>query len=543
MSLFDKLKREKLLSTSLMVFTLSIGILIGTLINTGVNAAKGQAVAADATPLVIPAATKLPNEFTELAKKVDPTVVNITSDFTPKGSARAGKRRAPVEDDEEEGGGGSQDPNDLFRRFFGGNSPFGGGAPRQQMPRGEATGSGFIVDKNGYIITNNHVIDKAETIKVKINGDKVEHKAKVIGVDWESDLAVLKIDAGRPLTAIKIGNSEGVQVGDWAVAIGSPFGLAATVTAGIVSATGRDIAGAEQFQRFIQTDAAINPGNSGGPLLNIKGEVIGINTAIATKSGGYEGIGFALPVNTMVRVYNSIIQNGRVLRGSIGIAWDKVDKPELLRAAGLSGGVVISNITKGGPAEKAGMKVEDIIIALNGKPIKDGDELLARVSETTVGSSTTITVDREGKKLDLKVKVEDRDEVFKDDPRWARRRKDTEVETKVEGTPAKFGIKIREVSEAERTDMKLEDKRGVTITEVLPGSFAEEIGLQDKDVIVSINRQPVYTPDDVRKLQGNLKPGGAVAFRVMRAIHGGAGNKRSAVWQSVYAAGTLPAGQ
>jgi len=541
MSFFDKLKHEKLLSTSLMVFTLAIGILIGTLINTGVNAAKGQAVAPDATPLTIPSPTKLSNEFTELAKRVEPSVVNITSDYTPKSSAKGGKRRAQQEEDEEEGG--STDPNELFRRFFGGGG--GGGAiPRQQQPRGEATGSGFIVDKNGYIITNNHVIDKAETIKVKLNGDKAEFKAKVIGVDWESDLAILKIDAGRPLPAVKISNSEGVQVGDWAVAIGSPFGLAATVTAGIISATGRDIAGAEQFQRFIQTDAAINPGNSGGPLLNIKGEVIGVNTAIATQSGGYQGIGFALPVNTAVRVYNSVIQNGRVLRGSIGIGWDKVDKPELLKAAGLSGGVVISNVTKGGPAEKAGMKVEDIIIAMNGKSIKDGDELLTRVSETPVGSTTTITVDREGKKVDLKVKVEDRDEVFKDDPRWARRRKETEVETKVEGTPAKFGIKIREVSEAERETMKLDDKRGVTITYVEQGSFAEEIGLQEKDVIVSINRQPVYSADDVRKLQGNLKPGGAVAFRVMRPIATpGTGGKRSVQWQSFFAAGTLPAGQ
>ena len=540
MNFIDKLKREKLLSTSLMVFTLSIGILIGTLVNTGVNAAKGQAVAPDATPLVIPAAAKLPNEFTEIAKKADPSVVNITSDYTQKGAAKAGKRRAPVAEEEEEGG--SVDPNEFFRRYFGGNSPFGGGSPRQQAPRGEATGSGFIVDKNGYIITNNHVIDKAETIKVKMNGDKSEYKAKVIGVDWESDLAILKIDAGKPLPAIKIGNSEGVQVGDWAVAIGSPFGLAATVTAGIVSATGRDIAGAEQFQRFIQTDAAINPGNSGGPLLNIKGEVIGVNTAIATQSGGYQGIGFALPVNTAVRVYNSVIQNGRVMRGSIGIGWDRVDKPELLKAAGLSGGVLVSNITKGGPAEKAGMKVEDIIVAMNGKPIKDGEDLLSRVSESPVGASSTITVDREGKKLDLNVKVEDRDVVFKDEPRWANRRKETEVETKVEGTPAKFGIKIREVSDAERQEMKLDDKRGVTITYVEPGSFAEEIELHEKDVIVSINRQPVVSPDDVRRLQGNLKPGGAVAFRVMRPIPaGGIGGKRAVQWQSIYVAGTLPA--
>lgn len=542
MRFFDKLKRQKLLSASLMIFTLLIGILIGTLTNTRVNAAKGQAVAPDATPLVTPAATMLSNDFTEIAKKVDPSVVHITIDYTQKASARAGKRRAAVEEDEEEGGG--TDPNDFLRRYFGGNSPFGNGAPRQQIPRGEATGSGFIVDKNGYIITNNHVIDKAETIKVKLHGDKTEFKAKVIGVDWESDLAILKINAGKPLPPVKIGNSEGVQVGDWAVAIGSPFGLAASVTAGIVSATGRNIAGAEQFQRFIQTDAAINPGNSGGPLLNIKGELIGVNTAIATQSGGYQGIGFALPVNTAVRVYNSIIQNGRVLRGSIGISWEPVDKPELLKAAGLSGGVVISNITKGGPAEKAGLKVEDIIVAMNGKPIKDGDELLAGVSETQVGTSTTISVDREGKKLDLKVKVEDREEVFKDEPRFARRRKEADVETKVEGAPAKFGIKIRETSEEERKEMKQEDKRGVAVSFVEPGSFAEEIGIQDKDVIVSINRVPVYSPDDIRKLQGNLKPGGAVAFRVMRPITiPGQAGKRATTWSSFFAAGTLPAGQ
>ena len=188
------------------------------------------------------------------------------------------------------------------------------GLRRERFRRARSSGRhriGFIVDKNGYILTNNHVIEKADAIKVKIPNDQDEYRAKLIGYDLETDLAVIKIDTKKPLTPARVGNSDAVQVGDWAIAIGSPFGLEATVTAGIVSATGRDIEGAQQFQRFIQTDAAINPGNSGGPLLNISGEVIGINTAIATQSGGYQGVGFALPVNTAAAVYNSIIRSGK----------------------------------------------------------------------------------------------------------------------------------------------------------------------------------------------------------------------------------------
>ena len=215
---------------------------------------------------------------------------------------------APDEEDEDEG-------SDLLRRFFGNRAPEGALPPRAF--KRSATGSGFIVDKNGYILTNNHVIEKADTIKVKIPNDQDEYRAKLIGYDLETDLAVIKIEAHKPLAPARVGNSDAVQVGDWAIAIGSPFGLEATVTAGIVSATGRDIDGAQQFQRFIQTDAAINPGNSGGPLLNINGEVIGINTAIATQSGGYQGVGFALPVNTAAAVYNSIIRSGKMSRGSL----------------------------------------------------------------------------------------------------------------------------------------------------------------------------------------------------------------------------------
>jgi len=533
---YQNLKQQKLLSLTLLVFTLSVGILIGTLVSGSVSAAKGQAVAPDATPLAIPPASASPNEFTKLAKLVEPSVVNITSEVTSK--APTARRRVAPGDEEEEGGG---DEMEMFRRFFGRQGQPGGQPNGRPRPR-EATGSGFIVDKAGYIVTNFHVVEKADSIKVKISGDEKDYKAKVIGTDWESDIAVIRIDAGRPLPALKIGNSDAVQVGDWAVAIGSPFGLAATVTAGIISATGRDLPNAEQFQRFIQTDAAINPGNSGGPLVNIHGEVIGINTAIATQSGGYQGIGFALPVNQMAKVYNSIIQYGRAKRGSIGISWEKHQKSEVLKAAGVANGVFVTLVTPKGPAEKAGLRAEDVIVAINGENIKNGDELVAIVAETPVDNSVKITVDRGGKKLNFNVLVQDRVEVFKDDERFARHRDDVEIPAaKMEGSPAKFGISIRSMSAQEKEILKLGDERGIYVTRVEENSFAAEIGIQDKDVIISVNRQPVTSLDDLRKAQANLKPGDAVAFRVMRPLPAPANRKATeVVFQTFFAAGTLP---
>lgn len=534
---YQNLKQQKLLSLTLLVFTLSVGILIGSLASGSVSAAKGQAVAPDATPLVIPAATSTPNEFTKLAKMVEPSVVNITSEVTAK--ATSSRRRVTPGDEEEEGGG---DEMEMFRRFFGRQGQPGAQPNQKPRPR-EATGSGFIVDKNGYIVTNFHVVEKADTVKVKLSGDDKEYKAKIIGTDWESDIAVIRIDAGRPLPALKIGNSDAVQVGDWAVAIGSPFGLAATVTAGIISATGRDLPSAEQFQRFLQTDAAINPGNSGGPLLNIHGEIIGVNTAIATQSGGYQGIGFALPANQMAKVYNSIIQYGRAKRGSIGISWKKYEKSEVLKAAGIAQGVLVDTITPKGPAEKAGVRAEDVIVAINGKPIKNGDDLVAVVSETPVDTHVKLTVDRSGKHMDFSVLVQDRNDVFKDDERFARHRDDIDMPTarQQEGSPAKFGISIRSMSPEEKVDLRLGDERGIYVTRVEENSFAAEIGIQEKDVIISVNRQPVTSLDDLRKAQANLKPGDAVAFRVKRPLPAAAKRKSTDdPYQTFFAAGTLP---
>ena len=534
MIFLQKMRQQKLLSLTLLLVTLGIGIVIGTLVNTGVHAARSQAVAPDATPLTVPNAVQLGNEFTKLAKKLEPSVVYITADYTPKQVASPRKRNQPQDEDDKDS---NDDGMDLFRHFFR-NGPFGND-PSPRAFKQEQSGTGFIVDKNGYIITNNHVVSKVDRIKVKLHtDDPTEYRARIIGTDPETDLAVIKIDPRSNLAPVTIGNSDAVQVGDWAVAIGSPFGLEASVTAGIVSALGRDI-GALQLQRFIQTDAAINPGNSGGPLLNIRGEVIGVNTMIATQSGGYQGIGFALPMNMVARVYNDIIHEGKVVRGSIGIEWDKSNKPELLRALGANQGVLVNRVQKGGPADKAGIKEDDIIVGLNGRNVKDGEDLVSRVSELPVGSQASVAVDRNGKRMDFKINIMDRAEVFKDHPQFANLKQPDEEPSKAEGTQAKFGMKIRTLTDADRETMGLQGKSGVVVMSIDPGSFAEDIGILEKDVILSINRQSVASVEDVRKIQAALKSGDAVAFRITRSNQL-ASRGRNTQWTSFFVSGTLP---
>jgi serine protease Do len=533
MFLFEKMRRQKLLSMILILATLAIGIVLGTFVSGGVHAARTQSVAPDATPLVIPNAVQLGNEFTKLAKTLEPSVVYITADYTPKITEANPHRKPRAQGDEDSGDEGL----DLFRKFFK-NGPFGNDAPQRSF-RQEQSGTGFIVDKNGYIITNHHVVNRVDRIKVKLHGDATDYRARVIGYDGETDLAVIKIDAKSVLVPVTVGNSDAVQVGDWAVAIGSPFGLEASVTAGIVSALGRDIGGALRLQRFIQTDAAINPGNSGGPLLNIRGEVVGVNTMIATQSGGYQGIGFALPINMVARVYNDIIKNGKVTRGSIGVTWNKANKPDLLRALGTKQGVMVESVKKGGPAERAGIKDEDIIVALNGRPVKDGDDLVDHIAETPIGTPVTVSVDRNGKRMDFKVTIEDRAEVFKEET--SALREPEQEPGKIEAAQGKFGMKIKALTDAEREALDLKDKHGVQVVSVDAGSFVEDIGIQEKDVIVSINRQPVASVEDVKRIQATLKPGDAVAFRVMRANPGPGRNGRGATWTSFFASGTLTA--
>ncbi len=532
------MKRQKLLSFFLLFFTLTVGIIIGTLLNTSVKADRQTAPpgAPDATPLTIPQAVPIANDFTRLTKRVEPSVVYIESDYLAKPGKSMRRRNDNDGAEEDDNGDGADnprkgDPSDMFRRFFGQKEP--------RSFRMEGSGTGFIVDRNGYIITNHHVVDKADRIKVKLPGEELDYRARVIGFDTETDLAVLKIDTKQHLIPVQIGNSDSVQVGDWVIAIGSPFGLQATVTAGIVSAerTPRDLPGANQFQNFLQTDAAINPGNSGGPLLNVRGEVIGVNTMIATHSGSYEGIGFALPSNMAVKVYNDIIRSGRVVRGSIGIKWTRgTNDSDTLRAFGLDHGVLIESVSASGPAGKAGLKADDVVIAMDDKPVRDGEELVTKVADLPIGSSALVTVDRNGKKIDYKVTIEERAKVWENEPKVVENRP-IAPETPKHLAPAKFGITIMRLSPKERKDLEIEEKDGVKVTSVDPGSFADDIGMVEGDAILSINRQPVASPDDVMKLQATLKPGQPVAIRVARGLNG---SMRRGAPQKYYLSGRLP---
>jgi serine protease Do len=547
MKLFDKMRQEKLLSITLMIFTLSVGILIGTLFNTQVHAARSQAVAPDATPLTLPKATEAPNEFTKIAKTLEPSVVYIEVTLKQE-SARNSRRGSQQQQDD-----GDDDGSDLFRKFFGQGSPFGGDGQGQAGPpqalKREASGSGFIVDRNGYIVTNNHVVENADRITVKLQGDPTEYRAKVIGADYETDLAVIKIDAHRALPAVTIGNSDGVQVGDWAVAIGSPFTLEESVTLGIVSALGRgqdQILEARSFQHFIQTDAAINPGNSGGPLVNIRGEVIGVNTMIATSRGGSEGVGFALPSNMVARVYNDIIRDGRVSRSAIGVSFSRMSNPVTLKGLGLDHGIIVQGVTKGGPSDRAGVKNDDIILAIDGKPVKDSDDLMSRVSDTPVGETLDLTIDRDGKKVDAKVVTADRVELNKDRPDIVGEYIAPAGSAEPATSNVKFGILLREASADERA--LTPNKRGVVVSQVEQGSFAEDISLEKGDIITEINRKPVNTRDDVAGIAQALKPGDAVTFHVLRPAQVSARATRNRPSngngggdpESLFLAGTLP---
>jgi serine protease Do len=381
-------RQRKFLVTLMVVATLGIGIVIGTLVSGRVQALPQLREVSSPAPLAVPSPAQLSSTFALIAEQVEPAVVNIST--TQVIERRQGQRRRAPD--------GQQDPfQDFFDRFFDFQEPPGPTAER-------SLGSGVIVDPDGYILTNEHVIDQATKIQVKLHDDPVNYSARVIGKDDETDLAVIKIDAKRPLPVAKLGNSDGVKVGEWVLAFGSPFGLEATVTAGIVSAKDRSGVG-RQFQRFIQTDAAINPGNSGGPLVNMAGDVIGINTAIVTQSRGFDGVGFAMPSTTAINVYNQLVKAGKVTRGSIGISFqeDRSANPVLLQELGAPYGIVVEEVRPGSPADKAGLKEGDIIVSVEGITIDGGHPLDAVLSQFAPGKTVTLEILRDGQHRTLQL--------------------------------------------------------------------------------------------------------------------------------------------
>ena len=527
-SLLERLRTRRLASTFVLLATLSAAIVAGSFAAHGVRGQEKQTDSADATPLKVVNSEVPPNEFVRIARQVGPAVVNINTQTLPKQSANKGRRNfhgrvQPMPqnpdddqgDDQQQGQGNFQD---FFNRFFGGQMP------DQEGDNGvgvqESLGSGFIVDPKGYIITNNHVVEKADKIYVKLSTDPdtqdLGRLARVIGTDKATDLAVIKIDTSTPLPTVKLGNSDTAQVGDWVEAIGSPFALSQTVTAGIISAKHRTIdQGAPgQFQHFIQTDAAINPGNSGGPLLNMNGEVIGVNTAIFTQSAGYQGIGFAMPSNTVVEVYNDLISpSHKVTRGSIGIEFREGLSGAVNRVYGFKNGVLVQKIHSGGPADKAGIKVGDIITSIDGRSIKDGDDLVNEIASRRPGSTIRMGYLRDGKQADTTVTIGDRDKVFAD---LGGAITEKDQDEKSDAGEAKLGMVVREVSPS--TAAKLHAP-GVLIQSVRSGSFADLQGLEPGLVIMRINKQPTGTKDQFDAVVGKLKIGDDVVFEVIDPRH------------------------
>src|ERR1700761_6504582 len=544
--LLERLRASRLASTFVILGTLSAGILIGSVAVHGVRGNEKQTDSSDATPLKIPDPVSLSTTFTQIAKNVGPAVVNINTETLPQEDTHSRRRTphgAPAvppggggggggDDDGDQGGQGpDQNFQDFFNRFFGGQGG-GGGMPDQGDQMRESLGSGFIVDPRGYIITNNHVVEKADKIFVKLSTDPEGFQGrpgKVVGVDKDTDLAVVKITTTEPLPTVKMGNSDAGQVGDWVIAIGSPFALTQTVTAGIVSAKNRTIekGPAGQFQHFIQTDAAINPGNSGGPLVDMADQVIGVNTAILTQSAGYEGIGFAMPSNTVIGVYNDLIgPEHKVIRGSIGVQFQASLNPAVQRVYGFKSGVLVNQVTPKGPADQAGLKAGDIITTVDGKPIKDGDALVTDIAARKPGSTVHLGYVRGGQTSSATLTIADRAKLYAAQP--LSQNGQNGPESAPNASEGKLGITV----EAVPGPLASKGIKGVLVTQVKPGSFADESGLAPGLVITEINRQPVTSIEQFQSLVSALKAGQDVGFRVVDSRNPTAGG--------TYLGGTLP---
>ena len=493
------------------------GIVAGALLLSSGAFLSGQYVgwpegAVAATPVMAattPSGTEVAPGYPEVAKMVRPAVVNITP----------AKTLVKDRDRQDRRGGHDQfnrrDPLDQMEEFFGfqfprrfgpkGQNPFERG-PSERSPHGGGMGSGVIISPDGYIITNNHVVEGAKEVQVTLP-DKREFKGKVVGTDPKTDLAVVKIGGGD-LPSVVWGDSAKLQVGEYVLAVGNPFGLNSTVTLGIVSALGRGRMGITQYEDFIQTDAAINPGNSGGALVNTKGELIGINTAIFSQTGGYQGVGFAVPTSMAKPVYESLVKTGKVVRGYLGVGIQDLT-PDLAASFGLkdANGVLISDVTADSPAEQGGIKQGDVIVKYQGERVEDPAALQRMVTRTPIGTKATIEVLRDGHAKELTVTVGEQSEAVK----TARAEHDGQAEH------ALVGIEVQTLDRKIAQELGINEKtRGVVVTSVEPDSPASEAGIHEGDVILEINRHEVRSIKDFEKSTADLKKDQNVLLRINR---------------------------
>ncbi len=476
--MFDKLKlwwQGKRVTAATLVIVAASCFALGLGVTSGIYLAQPTvAIALPARPTVAPTpvalTTAAPSSFADLAARLSPTVVNVKVTKVEKVGSFPGFPQGDM----------PEGPfKDFFNRFFE-QMPNTPNMPQdRQGPTLHGAGSGVIVSKDGYVLTNNHVVEGAKDVTVTL-ADHQEYKARIVGRDPKTDLAVLKFDAHESLPAATLGDSDAIKVGDWVVAIGNPFGLNNTVTSGIVSAKGRVI-GAGPYDNFIQTDASINPGNSGGPLFNMNGEVVGINTAIIPQG---QGIGFAIPVNTVKPLLPQLETKGEVTRGYLGVSIQTIT-PELEKALHLENqkGALVADVNSDGPAAKAGVQRYDVIVAYNSKDVADSHDLPALVAATPIGQEATVTILRNGQKMQLPIKV---GELPSERAAQASLNK-----AAVQPAQAKWGLQLQDLTPQLADQLQAKVDKGVLVAGVKPGSRAEDAGMQQGDVILEVDRQPV----------------------------------------------------
>jgi len=468
-------KRQRIRSLISPFFGLFIVMIVFTLT---MNLSQHEAQAITAQP------KEIPGSFSKLVKDVKESVVNISTVKVIKGRGEM-FRGGPID---------PQNPfNDFFDRFYGDQ------IPRER--RQKSLGTGFIIDKEGYILTNNHVVEQTDEIKVRLNNYK-EYEAKIVGRDPKTDLALIRIEAEEELKPVTFGDSDALEVGDWVVAIGNPFGLDNTVTAGIVSAKYRDL-GAGSYDSFIQTDASINPGNSGGPLLNTKGEVVGINSAILSQTGGSVGIGFAVPIN-MARDLLPQLKNGKVVRGWLGVMIQEVT-PDMKEKFKLEGeeGALVADVSPDGPADKAGIQRGDVIVSFNGQKIREMKELPYIVAKTQVNEVVEVEVIRKGNRKSLNVKV---GELKETETAEIEKSKDT----------ASLGMIVKEITPEMAAQYGLSEESGIIVTQVENGSSAQEAGINRGDIILEVDQEPVRNIKAYKEKISKFKKGDTVLFLLKR---------------------------